>query len=71
MGQAEIFEYLEKQQEPTSRGEIALALKESPSKVSTRIAKLLKHEEIKCIEIDRKEAHKRYGTCRRMFIYYL
>lgn len=71
MGQGEIIELLEKENKPLSRTEIAVKLDTSPIKVSIRIAKLLKHNEIKCIEIPRDLALKMYKCRKRMRVYYV
>lgn len=70
MSQEEIIEVLEKEKRPMSRGEIAFALQKDALKITHQLAQLLKFSEIKCIEIDRFEAKKRFRCNRRMFLYY-
>ncbi len=71
IGQGEVLTYLEKQKEPMARGEIAKAMKVHPRIVSRDLRILLKYGEIKCIEINRFEAQKRFGCPRRMLLYYV
>lgn len=70
MGQGEVIEFLQKQKEPLSSGEIAYFMKEPPSKISRIISKLLEFSEIEYVEIDRKESMKRVGSRRRILLYY-
>lgn len=58
MGQGDILEVLEKSDTPMSRAQIAEALDISNIMVSRTLQVLLKHEEIKCIELDRFQAAK-------------
>lgn len=67
---------LQKAKKPMSRTEITIILqekilKQEAIKVSHLIQKMLKHNEIKCMEINRKQAIKHYGCKRRMRIYYV
>lgn len=71
MGQGEVIEFLKKQEEPLSSGEIAYMMKECPTKISRIIRKLLEYGDIKAIEIDRKKAMKRIGARRRILLYCL
>lgn len=73
MGQSEVLEFLNKQERPFSLGEIANALGECSNKISHILRKLLKHNEIKCIEIDRNKVSKiitDYKIFRRIRLYY-
>lgn len=70
MSQERILNVLEKQKEPLSRTEIAVLIKDDIFKTSKSIRKLLRHNEIKCIEINRVEAFKRFKCKRRMRLYY-
>jgi biotin operon repressor len=74
MGQSEIIEVLKKHKNPISRREIAIELNISSCNVSHHIQKLLLHNEIKCIEIDRNQAREYFKDklpSRRMKLYYL
>ena len=71
MGQAEVIDCLEQAKKPLARSEIALRIKVNPQHISHILNKLLKHEEIKCMEIDRHQAKKFYNVCRRMMLYYI
>jgi len=74
MGQFEIIEVLKKHKKPISRREIAIELNISGCNVSHQLKKLLYHNEIKCIEINRnqaKEYFKENVPSRRMRLYYL
>ena len=74
MGQFEICELLKNYKKPLPRFMIARLLNEDPNKVSKLLNKLLDHNEIKCIEIDRIEAKKLFGDnspYRRLRLYYL
>jgi hypothetical protein len=74
MGQAEVIEYLEKNKGPKSRKQIADAVGCDAVKASHVIRKLLDRKEIKCIEVDRKQAGKMLGldrSFRRMRFYYI
>ncbi len=70
MGQQEVMEFLEKQKEPLSRGEIAFFMKDNPIKISAILNKLLANEDVKAIEINSEDAMKRLGCKRRMNLYY-
>ena len=70
--QGEILTLLEKEEKPISRREIGIKLKvENLIKISFAIRKLLKHEEIECIELNRIQAWKHYNCKRRMRLYYV
>lgn len=71
MGQEEVIDYLKKCKEPKTRSEIAEELSENPNKISVILAKLMKWEEVKCIEINHEEAREKYGAFRRMNLYYV
>ncbi len=74
MGQAEILEVLEKNKKPMSRTQIAKEIKKDPIPVSKSIRKLLKNNEVKCIELDRHQAAKYLNMnrpFRRMRFYYV
>lgn len=49
---------LEKSEFPMSRDQIAKELDDEPIKISKRIRILLKHKEIKCVELDRYQSAK-------------
>ena len=69
--QQEILDLLEKEGKPLGRIEIAFKLNCRPEHVTSRLTLLLKYKEIKCIEIDRIEAKKRFNAKRRMRLYYI
>lgn len=69
--QAEIIELLKKQDKPLGRTEIAKLLKQRPEKITKFIKILIKHREIKFVEIDRFEAKIRFNARRKMRIYYV
>lgn len=71
LGQFEVITILQKAKKPLSRIEIAEQLKEDAIKISHIIQRMLKHNEVKCIEINRKQAQKHYNCKRRMRIYYV
>lgn len=71
MGQQEVIEILQKAKKPLSRTEIAERLNETAIKISILIRRMLKYGEVKCIEINRKQALKYYNCKRRMRIYYV
>ena len=71
MGQIDIIEVLEKSKKPISRSEIAKILNQDVVRVSHAIARLVKYNDIKVIEIDRNQAMKIYHCKRRMHIYYI
>ncbi len=73
MGQSEVLEVIEGSEKPLSRSQIAEALDCDPISISHLIKVLLKHYEIKCIELDRKKAAKMLGRKpkRRMRFYYI
>lgn len=71
ISQTEVIEILEKADKPLSRTEIAEQLMEDVVKISHCLKRMLKYDEIKCIEINRKQAMKLYGCKRRMRIYYI
>jgi len=74
MGQVEVIKYLEKNKGPQSRKQIADAVGCNAVKASHIIKKLLDRKEIKCIEVDRKQAGEMLGlgrAFRRMRFYYI
>ncbi len=58
MGQGEVFKVLEKSEVPMSRDQIAKVIDELPVNVSKIINLLLKHNDIKCVEMDRYQSAK-------------
>lgn len=71
MSQQDVMDALEKIGKPVSRGEIAKFLKQDIVLVSHSIARLVKGNDIKIIEINREQAMKIYKCKRRMRLYYL
>ena len=69
--QQKIIECLKKAGEPLGRSEIAKRIKARPITVSDRLRKLVKSEEVMCIEIDRNQAKIRFNAKRRMKLYCL
>lgn len=73
MGQDEVIECLKKHNEPISRKQISDETGLSPTSVSHTINKLLKIQEIKCVEYDRIQSGKLLGMnrpfCRTRFYY--
>ena len=65
------MDFLLKQKEPLTSGEIAGAMEEGPSKTSRALKKLLINNEIKCMEINRLQAIKRCGCKHRVRLYYV
>ena len=58
MGQADILKVLEKTDKPMSNTQIAKEVKDKPENTSKVLRTLLKHREVKCIELDRYQAAK-------------
>lgn len=71
MTQEQVIEYLKKQKEPKSRGEIAEAISKTPDVVGKTVRQLLKYKEIQCIEINRLQAMQKFNRRGRMRLYYL
>jgi len=71
MGQQEVIEFLEKQKEPMTSGEIAKFMNEQPTKISHILTLLVKFNEVETVEIDRFEAMKKCGARRRIRLYFL
>ena len=72
MGQGDILEALQEQKKPLSIPEIAKILDtESIRTVFALVKKLLKTNDISCIEIPRDLAMKMYRCKRRMRLYYV
>ena len=74
IGQEEICDILKKVNKPLSRTQIAELLNDNPNKISKLICVLIKHNDIKCIEISRIEAKEILGDkapFRRMKMYYI
>lgn len=71
MGQGDILELLEKKRIPLAVSEIAKELETNKVVIWQCIAKLIKHKEIKIIELDRKLARKFYNSARRMQLFYV
>lgn len=70
MGQLDILEVLEKSERPLAGSEIANALGENPKKIFNQLAKLLKFEEVKMVEIDRHKAQRCFKSYKKMRLYY-
>jgi hypothetical protein len=71
MGQSDILRLLEKEQKPLPVGTIAKKLNECQKKISILLRKLLKYNEVDCIEIDRIEAMKKYKCKHRMRLWFV
>ncbi len=74
MGQLEVIRVLEKSKVPMSMNQIAKELNDLTINVCKKIRLLLKHKEIKCIELDRHQAAKLLNwkvPIRRTRFYYL
>lgn len=80
MGQQEVMDVLQEATEPLGRLEIAEAMdgEVDPARVSKCLQRLLRHNEIKCIEISQAQAMKReiylkngLKAKRRMRLYYI
>lgn len=71
MGQQEVINFLKKQKEPLTGGEIAKGMHERAEKISRFLTKLVKNNEIKYKELDRNEAFRRCGIHRWVKIYYI
>ena len=71
MGQQEIFELLEGRDEPLARREIAELLEITEISVSLIIRKLLKHNDVDFIELDKNEAMRKFNCKRRMRLYFV
>lgn len=71
MGQVDVINCLEKAGKPLGRAEIAMLTGISVNHVSHTLNRLLKHNEIKCVEIDRHKAKELFNVCRRMMLYYI
>lgn len=71
MSQAEIIKVLEKSRLPMSGREISQCLKQDYNKITKQLRKLLEYKEVKCIEINRHEALKHFGSKRKLRLYYL
>ena len=74
MGQLEVIKVLEKSKVPMSMNQIAKELNDITINVCKKIALLLKHKEIKCIEVDRHQTAKLLNwkvPIRRTRFYYL
>lgn len=74
MGQGEVMEVLESSDKPLSVAEIAEKLGKTKIKVFATMKVLLKFGDVKCIELDRYQAAKRFGwknPIRRVRVYYV
>jgi hypothetical protein len=71
MGQSDILKLLEKEEKPLPVGMIAKKLNENQKKISLLLSKLLKFNEVDCVEIDRLEALSKYGCKRRLRLWYV
>lgn len=72
MGQSEIIEVLNNSEKPLSGKELAKLVGQSfQGAVSIILKKLLDQKEIKCIELDRLQAMKLYGSKRKLRLYYI
>lgn len=64
IGQEEVLKVLEKEKRPLGRKDIAERLGQTGETVSHHLKKLLIHNEIKCIVLDRNQA-KEFFKCSR------
>ena len=75
MGQQEVIQYLNKHcKDPKTAqtgGEISRGMGETPQKISKILGKLMKHNEIKYLELPRTKANVRCGAFRRVNLYYI
>lgn len=80
MTQTEIRDLLEEKKEPLSANEIAKYLmndgdnmKSQKSKVCKHLRKMLKYNEVDCVEVSRRVARKIYGEGikRKLRLYYI
>ena len=71
MGQSEIAKLLEIASKPLLTREICLILNCEQKKVSEDLSKLLKHEEIDYIELDKDTSYKKYGCKHKMRLYFI
>ena len=69
--QAEIIELLEKVGAPLGRAQIAEKLKERPEKITNHLTRLVKSEQVLCLEIDKDQALEHFNSKRRMRLYYV
>lgn len=71
LSQENIINCLKKNKRAMSRTEIAQEINLNPCRVSFLLSKLLRWNEVVVVEIDRKEARKRFGVKRRMMLFTL
>jgi len=71
MGQREVIEFLKKQKEPLSRGQIAEGMNECATKISAILRKLCEYDEVQYIEVDRTIGMQKYRTQRRLRVFYV
>ena len=71
MGQNEILDVLEKSELPMSGSQIAETLGEYDKKIFKLLRLLLKRKELMCIELNRHQALKHFGSKRKLRLYYI
>ena len=72
MGQVEILEVLEKSKLPMAGKQIAEAVGQSwQGHIDRILKKLLDRAEIRCIELNRHQALKHFGSKRKLRLYYI
>ncbi len=74
MGQGDVIDILTESHKPLNRGQIAEKLKAEPESVSHVLKKLLRNQDIDCIEVDRNKAAELLNSkspLRRMRFYYI
>lgn len=73
MSQYEVYEIIRKAKKPICKYQIQQKCELSDIVLNTSLKKLLKHKEIKCIELDRYQAAKQTGrdVRRRMRFFYI
>jgi hypothetical protein len=73
MSQFEVYEIIRKSKKPICKFQIAQQCCLSDVLLNISLKKLLKHKDIKCIELDRYESAKQTGrpVRRRMRFYYI
>lgn len=71
IGQVDIIKELERVKKPVPASYIAQKLGVDPRKIFPKLKQMIIYQEIKFIEVDRKEALEKYNCNHRMKLYFI
>ena len=71
MGQQELIIVLEDSRHPLTLREISQLMQEDEVKICKTLKRMIKYDEVKCIELNRMLAAKFYNCKRKLRLYYI